>query len=119
VPKPAQGIESLYVKSGKIVSEAFDILRWAIGVAALILGCMISLGNWITLIGVIVTKRSSSFVPFVGGVSAAIGIFVLPISGLWKWAWIPLVADFQSLPITAWTCAMLFLKKIRSFHNKM
>lgn len=119
MPNPAQGVENLCVKSGKIVSEAFDILRWAIGVAALILGGMISLGNWITLIGVIVTKRSSSFVPFVGGDLAAIGIFVLPISGLWKWAWIPLVADFQSLPITASTCAMLFLKKTRSYPNKV
>jgi hypothetical protein len=100
------------------VREAFDNLRWAIGVAALILGGMISLGNWITLIGVIVTKRSSSFVPFVGGVLAAIGIFVLPISGLWKWAWIPLVADLQSLPITVWTCVTLFLKKNKTLPNK-
>jgi hypothetical protein len=84
------------------MNELFEILRWLAGGGALALGGLISLGNWVTLIGIIVTKGRSSFVPFIGGVLAAIGMLILPVADFWRWAWIPLFADFGTLPMWIW-----------------
>jgi hypothetical protein len=85
------------------MNEIFETTRWVAGGVALGLGGLTSLGNWMTLIGLIVTRGRSSFVPFIGGVLAAIGLLILPVADLWKWAWIPLFADFGTLPLVSWT----------------
>jgi hypothetical protein len=95
------------------MSDIFDILRWIPGGATLALGGFIALGNWVTLVGIIVAKRSSSFVPFIGGVLAAIGMLLLPVADLWKWAWIPLIADFGTLPMWIWTLCASRLDKAK------
>ncbi len=38
-------------------------------------------------------KKSFSFVPFFGGLSGAVAMWIAPIDGLWRVAWIPLLAD--------------------------
>jgi hypothetical protein len=30
-------------------------------------------------------------------------MLLLPVADLWKWAWIPLIADFGTLPMWIWT----------------
>ena len=80
----------------------------------LLIGVLISLGNWVTLIGIIVTKGSSSFIPFIGGVLAAIGMLILPIEDIWKWAWIPLVADFGTTPMWLWALCAKRMDKAKS-----
>ena len=96
------------------MSEAIDILRWIFGGAAVALGSLISLGNWVTLIGAIVTKTSSSFVPLIGGVLVAVGLVILPIEGLWKLAWIGLLADFGTVPLWTWAGISGFFDKINN-----
>ena len=53
---------------------------------------------------VICKERASSVAPIIGGILAAAGIALLPVTGSWKWAWIPLVIDWGGIPIfmTAW-----------------
>ncbi|MDA7521686.1 hypothetical protein N8606_01760 [Akkermansiaceae bacterium] len=97
------------------MNEIIEIIRWILGGAAVVFGAFVSVGNWITLIGVLVTKGSSSFVPLVGGVLAAIGLLILPIDCIWKWAWVPLVTDFGTIPLWTWAgIASLFNKANQS-----
>jgi hypothetical protein len=35
----------------------------------------------------------------VGGLFAAAGVALLPIDGVWKWAWVPLLIDWGGLPL--------------------
>ena len=43
--------------------------------------------------------HAPSVLPIFGGLIAAAGIVLLPITGSWKWAWIPLVIDWGGLPM--------------------
>jgi len=43
-------------------------------------------------------EESSSVVPIAGGVIASIGVAIIPLDGIWKWAWIPLMLDWGGLP---------------------
>ncbi|MGB5472404.1 MAG: hypothetical protein WBQ78_02870 [Gammaproteobacteria bacterium] len=56
---------------------------------------------WLTVIR---KEHASSVAPIFGGVFAAAGIVILPISESWKWFWIPLVIDWGGLPffLTGW-----------------
>lgn len=55
-------------------------------------------------------KHASSIVPVVGGIAAAGGIALLPLTGTWQWAWIPLLLDCGGLPM--FLCA--FIEKFRT-----
>lgn len=43
---------------------------------------------------VIRKDHASSVIPIFGGILAGIGIALLPVAGIWKWAWIPLLVDW-------------------------
>ena len=43
--------------------------------------------------------RHISPVPFLGGVLGALGLFVIPVKGVWRWFWISLIADVACIPI--------------------
>ena len=58
---------------------------------------------WLTIIR---KGHAPSVAPIVGGVIAAAGIVVLPISGSWQWAWTPLVIDWGGLPNIVAACWM-------------
>lgn len=45
------------------MTETLEIIRWILGSIAVELGAFVSLGNWITLIGALVTRGSTSFIP--------------------------------------------------------
>ena len=65
----------------------------------LIFGCvLIGFNLWIFWLTVIRKEPASSIAPIFGGLIAAIGIVTLPVTGSWKWAWIPLVIDWGGLP---------------------
>jgi hypothetical protein len=74
-------------------------IRWIVGGAALAIGAFASLGNLITLINVIVTKGSTSFIPFLGGTIGFLGLLVIPFPGRFPWLWVPLVVDFGCIPM--------------------
>jgi len=56
---------------------------------------------WTTII---LREPSSSVLPIFGGIIAAAGIGILPVTGSWNWAWIPLLLDWGGLPMVlrAW-----------------
>ena len=51
---------------------------------------------WLTIVR---KDHAPSVAPIFGGVIAAIGIAVLPVTGSWKWAWIPLIIDWGGFRI--------------------
>jgi len=50
---------------------------------------------WLTIVR---KEEASSIAPIFGGIFAAIGIAILPISESWKFSWIPLVIDWGGIP---------------------
>lgn len=75
------------------------LLRWAVG------GTLVLLFAWLAVLNACapwtwyVRKREHpSWTPLLGGVSGAIGIWVLPLEAAHRWWWVPLVLDWGSLP---------------------
>lgn len=76
--------------------------KWIIGIAFLLFGSYIAAMNWAVFINNhILKKKWTSAVPLVGGITAGIGIACLPIFGIWRYAWIPLLIDWGSVPVIA------------------
>lgn len=46
--------------------------------------------------------RSFSLIPFVGGLAGAIGMVLLPVEGVWRWAFVPLCLDVTILVGVPW-----------------
>lgn len=76
----------------------FAVTLLIIGSAFILFNAMIF---WVTVIR---KERASSVAPIIGGLFAAAGILILPISESWKWLWIPLAIDWGGLPffLTGW-----------------
>ncbi len=99
-------------------SDTFDFLDWirllstvawlvvfviwpqmVFGITLLIIGGVFIAYNatifWLTVVR---KEHASSVAPIFGGVIAAAGIAILPVSESWKWLWIPLVIDWGGIP---------------------
>jgi hypothetical protein len=59
-------------------------------------GALVALGNCLILFRYLSSGVTSSLIPVIGGVTAAVGVALLP--GGWRWAWVPLLLD----PGCAW-----------------
>jgi len=62
-------------------------------------GVLIAYNAMIFWLTVIRKDHAPSVAPIFGGVIAAIGIAVLPVTWGWKWAWVPLVLDWGGIRI--------------------
>jgi len=62
---------------------------------------------WLTVVR---KEQASSVAPILGGVIAAAGIAILPVSESWKWLWVPLVVDWGGLPFLLIGCYSTRLK---------
>ena len=67
-------------------------------------GAMMAFNAMIFWRTVVCKGHAPAVAPIFGGVFAAGGIALLPVDGIWKWAWIPLLLDWGGLPIfvAAW-----------------
>jgi len=80
------------------------ITLWIIGLIIGLCGFYIMVMNWLVFINnAILRKQWTSAIPVIGSILVGISMVLLPIEGLWKWAWIGLVADWGSLPIVIWS----------------
>lgn len=70
-------------------------------------GALIAYNAMVFWLTVVCKEEASSIAPIFGGVIAAAGIVILPVSDSWMWLWIPLVMDWGGLPhlLTAWYLA--------------
>lgn len=62
-------------------------------------GTFIAYNAVVFYLTVIRKEQAPSVAPIFGGVIAAVGIAVWPVSGTWMWAWIPLVIDWGGFRI--------------------
>lgn len=75
-------------------------VRWIFSVALLLFGSYMAVMNWAVFVNNhILKKKWTSAVPLVGGIAAAIGVICLPVNSSWKYAWIPLLVDWGSVPV--------------------
>ena len=67
-------------------------------------GAFIAFNAWIFWETVVLKGNAPAVAPIFGGVLAAAGMVILPVPGIWKWAWIPLLIDWGGLPmfVRAW-----------------
>jgi hypothetical protein len=80
-------------------------LRW---IATALLGgvwLLLAVGHVMSVIGVLLTKRSTSLIPLVGGVAGALSLIVCPYPGTARWAWVPALLDLGCIPMVASTLA--------------
>jgi len=92
--------------------EWINTIRWVIGGFAIAFGAFVAIGNWTTLIRVIITKGSTSFIPLIGGCLAVFGLLVIPLPGRLPWVWIPLLADWGCVPMFTVMGATILHKKM-------
>ncbi len=91
-----------------------QIAQWIFGILFLVFGTYMSAMNWACFVNnVIPSRRFASVVPLVGGISGSIGVICLPISGVWKYFWIPFIVDYGSIPLILLTATFLAYHRLR------
>ena len=69
-------------------------------ITLLVAGCpFIAFNAMIFWATVIRKEHAPAVAPILGGILGAAGVALLPFSGTWKWAWVPLVIDWGGLPL--------------------
>ena len=75
-------------------------VRWIVSVLLLLFALYMAGMNWAVFVNNHLLKRKwTSAVPLVGGVAGILGVLLLPVAGNWRFAWIPLIADWGSVPV--------------------
>jgi len=78
---------------------------------------LVALGNSVGMLLALRRRRAEgseggvSFVPFVGGVAGALACLVTPVAGLARWAWLPLLVDFGSVPLLVITAVAMVRRR--------
>lgn len=81
-----------------------DLIRWIISVAFIFAFLWIAVANWsIVWIYCFTRKNVGSCIPMMGGLLGAIGMWILPIDGSHRIAWIPFLLDWGSIPHLVYT----------------
>ncbi len=77
-----------------------NILWWIVGGVLCLSGLYVIVMNWLVFVNnVILKKKWVSTVPFIGVILVFVGMAVLPIENIWKWAWFLLFVDWGSIPL--------------------
>lgn len=76
----------------------WDVIRWIVfAPLALFFGAML-LGNWAIAINNIRGKKFVSWIPFLGGLSGAGALLVMPLEGAWRYCWVPPLVEWGTVP---------------------
>ena len=62
-------------------------------------GAMMAFNAMIFWASVVQKGHAPAVAPIFGGILAAAGIALLPVEGIWKWAWLPLLLDWGGVPM--------------------
>ena len=101
------------------VMQTSELLAWvASGIVALLGGWAI-LGNYATVIRWYVRRKHGSLVPLFGGLLFAAAMFISPLPGVRRWAWLPFVVDLGcSFSLPGFLYSVFVLKCFKKSDDK-
>lgn len=83
---------------------------WIIGVILLVFSGYMIVMNWAVFVNNhVIKKKWTSAIPFVGGIAGTLGLICIPVSGLWRFCWLPILIDWGSVPVVV----VALISKIR------
>ena len=97
-----------------------EVLQWTICLILAVPSALLILLNWLSFIGWLIAVRRGhkgghSFAPpFVCGIAGAIACLICPWPGVWRWAWIPPLAD-PSIGLLLVCCVMNMIARLTGF----
>ena len=84
-----------------------------IALGLIILGGGLGLLNWVSGVGALLKKSSTSFIPYLGGLMCLGGIYLHPVVQFGTYWWVALLIDFTLLP----SIIVVLYQSIRSGKN--
>jgi hypothetical protein len=84
---------------------------WLLPGAMMLVFGLIALGHGFCLVRYLLSRKSFSVVPFIGGILGAIGLAMAPEPSLSRFWWIPLLVDYGSAPSLLVWIAVLVRKR--------
>lgn len=85
-----------------------SIMLWTISSLLIALSIYLVVMNGMVFLNNYVFKKQwVSAIPIIGGISGAVGLALVPIHDIWRFAFIPLIIDWGCLPVVL---VSLFLK---------
>jgi hypothetical protein len=93
-------------------------LRWAVAIPAFLVFVLCLLGNWAAIVGFVIAinrpnaknNSTSSLLPFVGPLFGVTFFLVVPLAGLSRWFWLPIVIG-PLFVLAVWSVLVLGLLK--------
>ena len=76
-------------------------LIWTVSILLLLASLIYAIANARIAVRWYVWRIRASLIPFVGGLSGAIGVMLLPVDAVWRFWWIPPVADIGCAALLA------------------
>jgi len=90
------------------------ILRWVLSIVfgsfSLWVGSLIAVLFWKNFI---LRQRTPSVTPLLAGVCGTIALLIVPLTGIRRWWWIPLLLDWGSLGILVSLVYYLYMSKVK------
>lgn len=77
----------------------FEISRWILGTLGVIVFVGFAVSNIVICVAQYRRPRGHSLLPVVGGLLGACGVVLLPIPGIVKFFWVPLILDLGCAPL--------------------
>jgi hypothetical protein len=87
------------------MTDVLATTRWIVAGLLLAFSVLVSVMNGAMVIRYFLRKKRSSLAPFVGGLSGAVGMLVVPLH-VARWCWVPFLLDV-SCPLTVATLLRL------------
>lgn len=85
-----------------------SIMLWTISSLLIALSIyLVVMNGMVFLNNYVFKKKWVSAIPIIGGISGAVGLTLVPIHDIWRFAFIPLIIDWGCLPVVL---VSLFLK---------
>jgi|CXWL01.1.fsa_nt_gi hypothetical protein len=75
------------------------IARWMVGAALMLLGSIPIVGNWWFIASYVARGERRSVIPLVGGLLVSFGLLVLPLEGIRRFWWLPLLCDYGTIAL--------------------
>ena len=70
-----------------------------IGYVLLAFGCLCGIGNWLSFISALATKKDTSFIPYIGLGFVLLGMYFIGNNVIQRYWWSAFLIEFTTIPI--------------------